>query len=154
MASIIAYAKYISNLRSKYNKIRKAIKRFSLANMTSSAVEKILTLTNGDLYIRNDMSLSELRERDRLADAFLRSETSTLRGARRAESNKRKGFDAFIRGLGFEGNTDNIWNKLSQYDINQIMKEYAYDSNDFFLEMVISEERGELDYFLERFVKY
>lgn len=154
MASPIPFIGYIRMIRAKYNKIRKAVKRFSERNMTSSAVNKILTLTNGDLYIRNDMSLSELREYNRLADAFLNSETSTITGAKKAEANRRKGFDSFIRGLGYEGNTDNLWAKLSQYDINQIMKEYEYDSNDFFLDMVIAEERGQLDYFMERFAKY
>lgn len=157
--ALATLAKKILGVRRDITRIKKRIKYMWKKGVQSVAADVLLSNFEGGIKgfnLSRSPSYAEVREFERLIQKFFASKTSTTTGAREAMTNKKKGFYELFRSMGYEGDIDMVWDKLKNYDMDSLLRQFDFDSDKVMVAIAMAAEGGSesLDTFLNSFGQY
>lgn len=157
--AVATLAKKILGVRRDITRIKKRIKYMWKKGVQSVAADVLLSNFEGGIKgfnLSRNPPYAEVREFERLIQKFFTSKTSTTAGAREAMTNKKKGFYELFRSMGYEGDIDMVWDKLKNYDMDSLLRQFDFDSDKVMVAIAMAAEGGSesLDAFLNTFGQY
>ena len=146
---------HIDDVRKELKPLIKKAQRRRLAilkrGLRSEAFDRAMSALNdnGFWQPKKTASLGELVRYKNILNKFLNAKTSTIKGIKKANAEKKAGFKNWItQTFGYKGDTEELYNALGGIDVNELIKSSNFDSTNFFNEMVISAKDGTLNQFI------
>lgn len=140
----------VKNLKPLIRKAQRRRNAILKSGLRSPALDMALSALNDNGFWtpKADISYPELLRYKLILKRFLESDTSTIRGIKNVDKNKRKGFRDFMRTLGYTGNTNQLYDRMGGLDINAMIEQSGFSCDMFFAEMAIAAEDGLLEQFI------
>lgn len=134
----------LAAVRTAASSVNAAIRRIEKAGYTSHAGERLRTVYPTGIRLGRNPTKTQVNLAIRAINAFNTADTSTIKGIKQVDANKRAAFENTLRSYGFEGDFDAAWELLKSRDYDEFFKSELFESDQIMLDIMYEAGRGKI----------